>query len=279
MKTQKLLYALILLTLFGACKGILRKDNVKTYDPKKALEGDMKYDIYAYKHIYTMPDGTKQTGETIDSILRKNDLYNASKYYQFHVLALMNNDTVLKDGIVEVFGSDKRRPGDKTQIYTLQKYSGFPRDSALILRYINNPTFPKDVLRDTVRQGIVENINELWEHPMQENLMNITETVGFPKVYLGSLRIGASWSNTVTTSNGWGTWSNKSFSSYYTIIDTVKRNIGPESLLFWKINVETTFDDKVNRAVYYFNEKVGFAFRELYFYDNRTIYISLKSYR
>jgi hypothetical protein len=279
MKTTLFLITILTLCFLSSCQTLFQKQHTTHYDPQKALEGDMKYDIYKYQSVVTLPDGTTHKGETIDSVLRKNDLYNASKYYQFQVLALMNNDTVLKDGIVEVFGSDKRRPGSKTQIYTLQKYSNFPRDTALILRYISNPTLLQDVMRDTARQGIIENINELYEHPMQENLLNITETVGSPKVYPGNLRIGASWSKTVNTSNDWGTWSNKNFISDYTIIDTVNRNIGTESLLFWKIEVETTFDDKINRAVYYFNEKVGFAFREFYFYDDRRIFISLEDYR
>jgi len=267
--------------LFIGCQVLQIKKSNHRFDRHAALVGDMKYDVYELSGFYTMPDGTQQAFHKFDSVLRRNELYNASKYYHFEVIALHKNDTILSGGIIEVFGSDIRRPESKTQVLTLQKYSNFPNDTAVIKHYINNSSLTRSLDNNFEWQGIIENNREVWEHPMQENIMNITETVGFPNFRHSSCYIGASWTSTINTSNSpefWGDWSNKAFHSVYHITDTLHREVGIQSLLFWKIEVETTYDDNKNRAIYYFNEKVGFAFREFYFYDDRVIFVSLKSY-
>lgn len=124
---------------------------------------------------------------------------------------------------------------------------------------------------DTVIEGITENVEKIWIHPIRVNQFSLTEIAGFPEVRL-PLSINKKWNRSVTLGNfGWGDWCNKTVLSDYTVVAKKSFNLDSNNIDCWEIESVSTFDGKINKHNFFFNEKYGFVQMNYEFYNEIKI--------
>ncbi|MEM6317009.1 MAG: hypothetical protein AAF960_05025 [Bacteroidota bacterium] len=127
----------------------------------------------------------------------------------------------------------------------------------------------------TAKEGIIENVEEVWMHPFRSNQYNFTEVAPFPQVKF-PLRIGKSWTSSLNIQEGWGDWANTRKYSEYEV--TNKENLripfGPISDC-WKIKSKSRFELGESTFEYWFNEELGFVQMNYKNYGQQTLDIVL----
>jgi len=74
-------------------------------------------------------------------------------------------------------------------------------------------------------EGVIENVEEIWMHPFRYNQFNFAEVSPFSVVKF-PLRLGKTWTSSLSIQDGWGDWENTTGSFKYQIV--AKENITTE---------------------------------------------------
>ena len=125
-----------------------------------------------------------------------------------------------------------------------------------------------------VKEGIIENVEQVWMHPFRHNQFNFTEVAPFPEVRF-PLNIGKTWTENLGI-QGWGDWNNSSINSHYEVVDRgiVNTNYGKIENC-WKVLSKSNFILGESVFEYWFNEKLGFVKMEYTNYGNQYLKIEL----
>ncbi len=107
--------------------------------------------------------------------------------------------------------------------------------------------------------GIIENEKEVWMHPVRGNQYFITEVAPFPQVKL-PLSVGASWTNSLSIHDGWGSWSNSTGNIYYKVVteEDVITQASDSEIRCYKIEAKARFPFGTSYATFWFSRAEGF---------------------
>jgi len=121
------------------------------------------------------------------------------------------------------------------------------------------------------REGVIENVEEIWMHPFRSNQYNFTEVAPFPEVKF-PMKVGKSWSGSLSIQDGWGDWENTSGNFNYEVVakEKIKTPYGVIQNC-WRINSEAKYDFGNSYFEYWFNEDLGFVKMEYKNYGNQTL--------
>lgn len=124
-------------------------------------------------------------------------------------------------------------------------------------------------------EGVIENVEEIWMHPLRSNQFNFTEVAPFPEIKF-PLRIDKSWSGGLSIQQGWGDWENSSGNFQYKVVakENIKTKYGQIDDC-WKIESQATYQFGKSYFDYWFNEDLGFIKMEYKNYGNQTLSIEL----
>lgn len=126
-----------------------------------------------------------------------------------------------------------------------------------------------------VKEGIIENVEQVWMHPFRFNQFNFTEVAPFPEVNF-PLKIGNRWTARLHIQEGWGDWEDTHKYSEYEIVDreTIKTDLGIIKNC-WKVKSIAKFKLGESKFDYWFNEDLGFVKMNYKNYGNQTLEIEL----
>ncbi len=125
-------------------------------------------------------------------------------------------------------------------------------------------------------EGIIENVEEIWMHPMRANQYSFTEVAPFPEVKL-PLSVGKKWSGNLTIYDGWGDWSNTSGYMQYEVIKQQDLELVYGNLKdCWLIVSKATFPFGESELNFWFHPELGFVKKEYLNYGGQTLSIELE---
>lgn len=124
-------------------------------------------------------------------------------------------------------------------------------------------------------EGIIENNNTVWIHPIRHNQYLFTEVAAFPEIKLPAV-VGKTWSSNISGLGGWGDWDDMTINSSYEITDRVNIMLMAGELQCWEIFARSTFELGESKALFYFNEDYGFVRMEYVNYENQKLIFELE---
>ena len=123
-------------------------------------------------------------------------------------------------------------------------------------------------------QGIIENIENVWIHPIQSNQYKFTEVAPFPEANL-PLQKGKKWEGTTTGIIGWGEWDGQTVKSKYKISGQEIYLLGDLKIDCWVIKSVARCSSGKSKLTTLFNEEYGFVKMEYQNYENEKLVFEL----
>lgn len=130
--------------------------------------------------------------------------------------------------------------------------------------------------KKSLPEGVIENVERVWMHPIRFNQYNFTEVAPFPEVEF-PLSIGKIWTGNLRIMGGWGDWNGTSGSFHYEVKarETIKTNFGTIEDC-WRILSKSTYPFGNSDLEYWFHESLGFVKKEYKNYGGQTLSIELE---
>ena len=123
-------------------------------------------------------------------------------------------------------------------------------------------------------EGIIENIEQVWMHPIRINQYKFTQVAPFPSVHL-PLKKGKKWSGSMTIFNGWGEWDGQTIERKYEITGETTYQLGDFKLACWEIESVAKCSFGESKLTTLFNEEYGFVKMEYQNYENENLVFEL----
>ena len=183
-------------------------------------------------------------------------IYLAGRTYTYEATYIGVKGDTLSQEKVEWMATGKRTEfSPNRQDIMVYKYHYSPEDPA---RFAQNPITDKkqNYLSNWQREyeeGIIENVENVWLHPMRHNQYSFTQLAPYPHLRY-PLQIGNTWSTSLYD-YGIGT-----VQKNHEITDSLTKsypNIG--KLKCWELNATATFELDTATLHYFFNEQYGFT--------------------
>ena len=226
------------------------------------------YFNFQYCYSQNQIDSSKYDCQTVTQIInsdtlikkicteRKSIIFREGKNYVYDALIIDKNNDTISDSKVTFIGTNKRAEfAPQSQMLIQIIFERSKQDSIELHKISNNQTCC--VWYDTILEGIIENVDRVWIHPIRSNQFILNETAGFPDVRL-PLEINKEWSSTMNIM-GWGDWKNSIFKNSYKVISKKKYLLNNEELLCWEVECYTNFRGEINKHTFLFNEQYGFV--------------------
>ncbi|MEO8086697.1 MAG: hypothetical protein ABI763_07755 [Bacteroidota bacterium] len=125
-------------------------------------------------------------------------------------------------------------------------------------------------------EGVLQNSNKIWMHPIRQNQYRLTEIAPFPQIIF-PIRQDTSWKDTLFIYPAMGTFEG-TVESTYTISADETRDYEFGKLNCWKITAIGIHDKLgINSVIYYFNDEFGFTEMNYTFYNKQKIEFKLVS--
>ncbi len=217
---------------------------------KEQAKAEQLYDIRM------LPASEDDTTLVEHKIPKYRLIYPVGRTYTYEATYIGVEGDTLSQEKVEWMATGKRTEfSPNRQDILIYKYHYSSEDSA---RFVQNPTVDKqrDYSLDWQKEkeeGIIENVKNVWLHPMRHNQYSFTQLAPYPHLRY-PLQIGNTWS---TTLHDYGTGT---VQKNHEITDSLTKsypNIG--TLKCWELNATATFKSDTSTLRYFFNEQYGFT--------------------
>lgn len=189
-------------------------------------------------------------------INKKRTIFKRGKVYTYDVAYLDVTGDTLSHNKIELTPLGRRDPMALNQDDIVFNNAYNTSDSLKFLTCPLNKSY-KFRWEKQPMEGVIENSEKVWIHPLRQNHYFFTEAAPFPMV-LFPIYIGQKWENPFTISDG-GDWSNKTGEHIYEVKRKVVRTYGNNILDCWQIDSKATFEFGVSYLTFYFNEQNGFV--------------------
>jgi hypothetical protein len=147
-------------------------------------------------------------------------------------------------------------------------------DSARLVQ--QSPTGVNHAWMRTYHEGVLQNKDRIWMHPIRQNQYRATEVAPFPEVKF-SMRENQGWGGSLTIMDGWGLFQGTVRNSYH-MMGEETRTYGFASLRCKKITAEGVHSSLgMSTVTYYFNPVYGFTEMLYEFYDKTRLDLVLEA--
>mgnify|MGYP000893402175 CR=1 FL=1 len=207
---------------------------------------------------------------------KKHKYWALERNYTYEVTYVDSLDKLLSYETLTLQPTEKvwERDSKQTLVIFLSNYSS--SDSALLFQKAQNGL--KRSWMHKYEEGVIENENRIWIHPLRQNQYVLTEIAPFPEVKL-PLEVNRSWQSMLQIYEGFGSFQGD-VKSNYIIESREARHYKFGTLACWKINSEGEHTKLgKNGAVFYFNKEVGFTEMNYWFYNGYKISLKLIDFR
>ncbi len=149
-------------------------------------------------------------------------------------------------------------------------------DSALLFQNPQNGV--KRSWYHKFQEGAIEDEKRIWMHPLRQNQYVLAEIAPFPEVKF-PLEINHTWESKLEIYQGFGTFYGD-VKSKYTVEGKEARRYKFGTLACWKIDSESEHNKLgKNKAVFYFNQELGFTEMNYWFYNRYKISIKIIDFK
>lgn len=223
--------------------------------------------------VTILDDNNNPIKDTIlNHIAKKRDVFKPCRTIIYRAIWKDKDGNVITNSRVKMMALGQRwfvQPEIQDEIVLQFEYS--PEDIKNARKHQLNQGIIDQDWRDQGREGVIENVEEVWMHPFRSNQFNFTEVAPFPEVRL-PLEIGKSWSGGLNIGDGWGDWENKSGSFNYEVAakESIKTSYG-EIPNCWRINSKAIYEFGTSHLDYWFSEHLGFVKMEYINYGSQTL--------
>lgn len=126
------------------------------------------------------------------------------------------------------------------------------------------------------QEGVIQNENKIWMHPIRQNQYQLTEIAPFPEVKF-PLQLQMQWNNTLWIYKVFGSFEG-TVESNYEVTAFEERDYSFGKRRCWKINASGKHDKLgENNVTYYFDVHYGFTEMHYRFFNGYNISIILQS--
>ena len=241
------------------------------------IQTDTLYDV---ERMYEPPkngitpninfDSLEFTERRIPKIRR---IFKAGRVYHYKAIYIgLNNDTLF-NSLVNIRTTGLRwdqQPEKQDLIY--YEFPGYKADSAKLSDHKINKEF--QIWTDNSATGVIENIEQVWMHPIRINQYKFTEVAPFPKVNL-PLQKGKKWEGTTTGIIGWGEWDGQTVKCKYKISGQEIYLLGDLKIDCWVIKSVGKCSSGKSKLTTLFNEEYGFVKMEYQNYEKEKLVFEL----
>ena len=125
------------------------------------------------------------------------------------------------------------------------------------------------------QEGVIENSDKIWMHPIRQNQYILTEIAPFPELKF-PVFLNSNWESTLYIYKAFGSFEGTVFSKYK-ISNVIQKKYNFGEVKCWEISSEGIHNKLgTNRATYYFNEMYGFTEMNYTFFNKESIEIILE---
>ncbi len=272
-------YKQILIIITILLTGIQRNvysQNSNTIKPVN-IQTDTLYDIErSYKlppngfDINTDLDSLEFTERRIPKIRR---IFKAGKIYHYKAIYLASNNDTLSNSFVIMKTTGKRwewQPEKQDLVY--YEFPDYKADSIKLSNHDINKEL--QLWKNQTGEGVIENMEQVWMHPIRINQYKFTEIAPFPEVQL-PLKKGKKWGNPLIINEGWGEWNGQTIENTYKISGQTTFKLNDLKIDCWIIKSVATCSLGKSKLTTYFNEEYGFVKMVYRNYENEKLVFEL----
>lgn len=236
-----------------------------------------EYDVVSYAKIVTQ-NGRTDTLFVTDSIPRNPIIFVADRKYTYIGTYIANNKDTISRTNIDLLASNNRLESNYTtnqmDVQFVINYD--PADSVKHSPYSHNKTF--SYWADTVHEGIIENIQQVWIHPIRFNQFLWTETIAYPQCML-PLSVNKSWTGQTTIPTGtWGDWQGATISNQYTVVGKQNFELEGKVLDCWEVQCTSELVGAKAHLNFLFHEDFGFVQMHYTHYSGDQVWFDMVGY-
>lgn len=246
---EKIYINFILIFVFVACQS----NNCKPVERED--QNEELFDVIRGELVHETED-TVWFEEYIKKIPKSREIFKKGKNYIYQAKYFDEFGNLLSDNNIKLIPTGKRTDfAPETQDLVIYEFMNYKSDSInLHNRQLN---YEMNYWTNESNEGIIENEEEIWIHPMRTNQYKFTEVAPFPEIRL-PLEIGKEWESSLNIKDGWGEWSNKTCTNIYKVIRKDSFNLNNNQILSWIVTAKSECPFGESKLEYQFNEKYGF---------------------
>ena len=260
-------FPILILLFVASCFNLMGQCPIRrTFEPNEIVDS-IKYDCNIAMQVI-------QSGGHSDTIFKKicternAVIFIEGRNYTYKSAILDSNSNIISCSNVKLIGTNNRfnSVGNK-QVFVEMVFDRFIGDSASLHPISQNSGCCPWV--NSEKEGIIENVERFWIHPIRSNQFLLTETACFPEVIF-PLTVGREWTGSLQI-HEYGSWAGRSLKNSYSVLGKKTFTLQGETLDCWEIVGISTFDGKENKLTYLFNEQFGFVLMQYAFYNGIRI--------
>ncbi len=220
--------------------------------------------------INTNFDSLEFTERRIPKVRR---IFKAGKTYHYKAIYLSSNSDTLSNRFVLMKTTGERwewQPEKQDLVY--YEFPNYKADSI----ELSNHDINKEVQfwNSQTGEGVIENIEQVWMHPIRINQYKFTEIAPFPEVQL-PLKKGKKWGNPTMIDEGWGEWNGLNIESTYKTAGQTTFKLNDLKIDCWIIKSVAKCQLGESKLTTYFNEEYGFVKMEYQNYEKEKLVFEL----
>jgi hypothetical protein len=215
----------------------------------------------------------KDTAVFTRYIPKKRTIFKRGKIYFYDVAYIDRTGDTLSFKQIQLIPLGRRDPMSLNQD-DIVFYNTYSIEDSLKFKTCPLNSSYKMNWRDEAMEGVIENSEQVWIHPLRCNYLFFTEVAPFPTVYR-PIHKGQTWRDSLKVLIG-GDWTNKTIQHQYAVVKQVNKRYGELNLACWQIKASGRFDLGVSHLEYFFNEENGFVEMNYVNFGGQKLNIVLK---
>jgi len=220
--------------------------------------------LYDIERMYKPPKNGINANTNLDSlefterrIPKVRKIFKAGRIYHYRAIYLASNNDTLSNSLVNMKTTGERwewQPEKQDLIY--YEFPDYKADSIKLCNHYINKEF--QFWAGKTEEGVIENVKQVWMHPVRVNQYKFTEVAPFPEVNL-PLKKGKKWSEPLMIGDGWGEWNGQNIENNYKITGHKKFLLQNIKIDCWIIKSVSKSSFGKSKLTTFFNEEYGFV--------------------
>lgn len=233
---------------------------------------DTLFDIYKTLKIISNSDST-WTEQCERKIPKKRIIFRKGKTYHYKAIYTGSNNDTLSNSFVYMKTTGERweeQPESQDLVY--YEFPDYKADSIRLSNHFINREFQSWTREKG--EGVTENIERVWIHPIRANQYKFTEVAPFPEVEL-PLQKGKKWVNITNGIKAWGEWDGQTVKNKYKITGKTFYQLEDFTIDCWIIKSVAKCQSGKSKLITLFNEDYGFVKMDYQNYENEKLVFEL----
>lgn len=193
-------------------------------------------------------------------VLKVRKIFRKGISYRYNAKYFTAEGAIISDNFVEIIPSGERWEMQPERQDVMELRFGYTQEEQnwVLANPINKTLDLSSRWTSDTWEGLIENENEVWIHPIRHNQYVFTEVAPFPEVKF-PIEKDKTWRAGLGSLGGWGDWDGMDIISTYKVIgqETIKTMLG--KIACWRIEAKAEFDLGTSTLVYHFHEDLGFV--------------------